>query len=221
MGIGKNLKIILDAKGLTIKTFQEDYAQDVKLNTLYAITKNDSSNIRKNTLKDLADALALEPDVLKSESKSINYAVKVIEESHNNRETKDSMLKKMADTLNIDTESLMYSEDLNRKINLREKEFLAAIEKFDESDQLYFFNKLNFLLGIINLEKDERYKKDLMTQMANIISSISIPIFSIQQTGQKINEKTIERDRTQLIKDAEIMINRIMEQYDKDYKQED
>lgn len=59
MAVGTNLKQILKAKGMTIKQLAE--VSGVSVNTIYGITRKDSSNVHKGTLEKLANALELYP----------------------------------------------------------------------------------------------------------------------------------------------------------------
>ena len=55
MGVGKNLKRILKEKNITIAKLAE--MTNISKNTLYAITKRDSFNVRQDNIKKIAEAL--------------------------------------------------------------------------------------------------------------------------------------------------------------------
>lgn len=59
MGVGRQIKKILDEKGVTIKDLA--LMSGVSLNTLYSITKRDSNNVGTDVLQRLTSSLAVNP----------------------------------------------------------------------------------------------------------------------------------------------------------------
>lgn len=62
MGFGANLKGLLKERGMTLKQFSEK--SGIPVNTLYAITKRDSNNVRVETVEKIADTLNITADSL-------------------------------------------------------------------------------------------------------------------------------------------------------------
>lgn len=62
MGVGAKIKTLLSERNMTIKELSEKTG--ISINTLYSITKRDSSNVRISTLEAIANALNVKPDVL-------------------------------------------------------------------------------------------------------------------------------------------------------------
>ena len=62
MGLGNTLKQMLADKGMSIKDLSEKTG--IPVNTLYSITKRDSSSIRTDNLRLIAEALDVSPGVL-------------------------------------------------------------------------------------------------------------------------------------------------------------
>ena len=62
MGMGQILKDVLKEKGMTIKTLSD--ITGISKNTLYAITKRDSVNVRADNVEKIASALNISPAYL-------------------------------------------------------------------------------------------------------------------------------------------------------------
>lgn len=77
MGIGKNMKRILAEKGITIKTLSE--TSGIPKNTLYSITKRDSSDVTSSVLTAIAQALDVSPYDLTVDLEHLQSSVKTIE----------------------------------------------------------------------------------------------------------------------------------------------
>lgn len=70
MGVGVQLKKVLQERNITIKQLAEDTG--IPLNTLYSITKRDSMNVRPETVQGLATVLGVSPTYL------IGYDEKIV-----------------------------------------------------------------------------------------------------------------------------------------------
>ena len=62
MGVGTQLKKVLQERNITIKQLAEDTG--IPLNTLYSITKRDSMNVKPETVQRLATVLKVSPTYL-------------------------------------------------------------------------------------------------------------------------------------------------------------
>lgn len=62
MGVGAKIKALLSERNMTIKELSEKTG--ISINTLYSITKRDSSNVRLSTLEAIAKALDVKPEAL-------------------------------------------------------------------------------------------------------------------------------------------------------------
>lgn len=102
MSIGKNLKAILKSKNMTIEELSKK--SNISKNTLYAITKRDSFNVRKETLEKISKALDIPVEQLIFDNSNI--------EQPNSNEN-SSILNKAIKTYGVNTQLDMCIEEMS------------------------------------------------------------------------------------------------------------
>lgn len=128
MGFGKRLKEVLKNKGITIKELSK--MTGISINTLYSITKRDTSMPDQEIINKITNALKIE----KSELISLD----VISE-----DLKDALVKLKQDEGNLRKDLYKFSEMLSAEALIQLNETAIELLK-DESNISIFYNNSHF-----------------------------------------------------------------------------
>lgn len=191
MGVGKQIKKILEEKGVTIKDLS--LMSGISLNTLYSITKRDSNNISKDVLERLTMTLDVPAKVLFGFNEIIppELIEKTIDEAYIVNTPDGLLLDIVSKCQMLNSDGRLKCYEFLKELSKNPK-FFEVSENFDTTVYQIFRNAIcNELLEMkeSTMISEEDYLRAYYTEM----SILHLP-YLIDEDFNELNEE--ERMRT-------------------------